>query len=489
MARRPNLLFIWTDEQRADTMAAYGDRFVQAPNLNALARESVVFRHAYCTQTVCTPSRSSVMTGLYPHTTGCLANNIPLRSETPTIAEMVSDDYVCGYYGKWHLGDEVVPQHGFVHWMSIEDNYRPYYSREEYLEVLSDYHHFLTSQGYEPDHESRGARVFARSTAACLPEPYTKAALLGREAAQFIRRQDGDRPWMLYVNFLEPHMPFMGPFDDLYPPDEIPVGPHFLQVPEPRAAGVHRFQAEHYMHSTFEGHDLRTEAGWRKLRAQYLGLVTLVDRAVGEILRALEASGQAEDTIVVYTSDHGDMMGDHGILAKAVQYEEAMRVPLLVRVPWLHSGERVVDGRVSQVDLVPTLLELLGEQVPAGLQGRSRADVLRGAADLSANDVFVEWNARPGRRAGAEQERPDAEGNRYHGAPWRCIVAGDGWKLNLSPDDHCELYNLNEDPYEVVNLYDEPAQHARVMELAERIAAWQVATGDTVPLPHRALGR
>jgi arylsulfatase len=486
MAKRPNLLFLWTDEQRADTLAVYGNRFVRAPHLNALANESIVFRHAYCTQTVCTPSRSSVMTGLYPHTNGCLANNIPLCPETPTIAEMVSDDYRCGYYGKWHLGDEVVPQHGFDRWRSIEDNYRQHYSRPEYLALRSDYHRYLVAQGYEPDRESLGERVFARRTAARLPEPHTKAAFLGREAAEFIRRQDGDRPWMLYVNFLEPHMPFTGPYDDLYPPDEIPVGPHFMRAPAPNASALHRSQAEHYMHSTFEGHDLRTEAGWRTLRARYLGLVTLVDRAVGEILGALEASGQAEDTIVVYTSDHGDMMGDHGILAKAVQYEEAMRVPLLVRVPWLHSGGRVVDGRVSQIDLVPTLLDVLGEPAPAGLQGHSRADVLRGAADLAGNDVVVEWNARPGGRAGAGQERPDAEGNRYHGAPWRCIVTADGWKLNLSPDDHGELYHLSEDPYELVNLYDSAAHQPRIRDLAGRIAAWQRTNGDAVPLPHVA---
>jgi len=484
MTQRPNLLFIWTDEQRADTLACYGNEFVRTPNLNALARRSVVFRNAYCTQTVCTPSRSSVMTGLYPHTTGCMANNVPLRPSTHTIAEMVAEDYVCAHYGKWHLGDEVIAQHGFREWVSVEDMYRPHYTRSEYLDVLSDYHRYLVSQGFEPDAESLGKRVFARPTAARMPREHTKAGFLGREAAEFVRRQDGGRPFMLYVNFLEPHMPFMGPYDDMYAPDRVPVGPHFLQTPAANASELNRYQAEYYMKSSFEGHDLRTESGWRKLRAQYLGLVTLVDEAVGEILSALEETGQADNTIIVYTSDHGDMMGDHGILAKTVQYEEAMRVPLLVRVPWLHDVGRTVEGRISQIDLVPTLLDLLEQPVPEGLHGVSRAGILTGRASLDDNDVVIEWNGRNGRRGRLVAERPDAEGNRFLGSPWRTLVSADGWKINLSPDDQCELYDLNSDPHEMVNLYDDPAQRTRVARLAARLATWQRETADAVSLPH-----
>ncbi len=483
MARRPNLLFIWTDEQRADTMACYGNTYVHTPNLNALAARSVVFENAYCTQTVCTPSRSSVMTGLYPHATGCLANNIPLRPETPTIAEMVSDDYLCAYYGKWHLGDEVIAQHGFDEWVSIEDMYRPHYTRHEYLEVMSDYHQYLIDQGFSPDAESLGNDVFARPTAARLPREHTKAAFLGRRAAEFLRRQRGDRPFLLHVNFLEPHMPFMGPYDDMYAPDQVPVGPHFLRPPSEGASGLNRNQADFYSHSAFEGHDLSTESGWRKLRAQYLGLVTLVDEAVGDIMEALEGSGQADNTIIVYTSDHGDMMGDHSILAKTVQYEEAMRVPLLMRVPWLQEAGRVAEGRISQIDLVPTLLDLMDQPVPDGLHGVSRRSVLEGQRSLADNDVFVEWNGRNGRKGRLVSERPDAEGNRFLGSPWRTVVSADGWKLNLSPDDQCELYDLNGDPCEMVNLYGDPAQRGRVRDLASRLAAWQERTRDAVALP------
>ena len=119
--KKPNLLFLFTDEQRADTLGCYGNEFVQTPNLDRLAAESFVFENTYVTQSVCTPSRSSIMTGLYPHTCGCTANNIPLRSEIPCLPELVADpEYRTAHMGKWHLGDEIFPQHGFQEWETIE---------------------------------------------------------------------------------------------------------------------------------------------------------------------------------------------------------------------------------------------------------------------------------------------------------------------------------------------------------------------------------
>ena len=125
---RPNLLFLFTDEQRADTMAAYGNSRIEMPNLNRLAEQSVVFDRAYVTQPVCTPSRSTIMTGLWPHTSGCTANNIALRDDTPCLPEMLRDDYATAYHGKWHLGDEIFAQHGFDEWVSIDDLYAPHCS-------------------------------------------------------------------------------------------------------------------------------------------------------------------------------------------------------------------------------------------------------------------------------------------------------------------------------------------------------------------------
>ena len=494
---KPNLLFLYTDQQRFDTLRCYGNHQIQVPNLNALAGESCVFENAYVTQPVCTPSRASTLTGLYPHSHGCDRNNAHLASEIPTLAEMVPDDYLRANYGKWNLGDEVIAQHGFTDWVSIEDYYRGYYSREEYLSILSSYHHFLLENGFEPDYERAGVRLFDRVKAALLPEPFTKARFLGREAARFIRESaTGQRPFVLIVNFIEPHTPYVGRLGDLYRPEDLPAAPHFRQKPPPEAALVNRMLADHYMdRGSLYGHDLTTDIGCRRIWAQYWGNITLVDRAAGDILQALSETGLDDRTIVVFSSDHGDMMGDHGLFEKCVLYEEAVRVPLLVRVPWLRRAPRSIPGRISQIDLVPTLLDLLGLPAPAGLEGESRAAVLQGEP-LTGNDVFIEWNGpdgRPSRLFGtgdAHLKEPLSAAARDQAqewepvrGPWRSVVSAEGWKLNLSATDQCELYDLNADPHELQNLFGEPKQQKRIRDLAERLQKWQAQTGDPVRLP------
>lgn len=476
MKRKPNLLFILTDQQRADTMRCYGNAQIQTKNLNALVDESFVFENAYVSQPVCSPSRATILTGLYPHTARVPACNIPLPTETKTIAELVSDDYRCAYLGKWHLGDEIFPQHGFTEWVGTEDTYRRFYSKPEFLYRLSDYHHFLVAKGFTPEVESMGQKVFSRHVAASMEEPFTKAAFLGDRAVQFIN-ENSDTPFMLFVSYLEPHPPHTGPFNEMYDAFSLPVGPHFMKKPPQNASLLNRVMAAYYMESEEYGYDLRTEEGWRRVRARYWGNITLVDHSVGKILRALEESEIANNTIVVFTSDHGEMVGDHGILGKTVMYEEAIKVPLVMRVPWFGKQNRWIRGNFSQLDLVPTLLSLMGEAIPGNLQGESCVDVLRGEA-LLEEDVFVEWNRSDGHPLPGE-----AEVNRALIQPWRTIISADRWKLNLSAHDKCELYDLNTDPLEMVNLFDQPERLARIRALATRIRRWQERTGDEMPLP------
>ena len=338
---RRNLVFIMSDQQRRDSMGCYGSDWAQTPNLDALADSGCVFENAYVTQAVCTPARASIMTGLYPHTAGPIVNKLPLSPDIPVLAEMVSEDYLCGYMGKWHLGDDVVRQHGFDVWISSEESHRETYTRREHRHALSDYHHHLVANGFEPDVEDGGDMVFTPAARSRLPEEFQMASFLAGRAEQFID-DNSDRPFILYVSTFEPHSPYDGPFDDQYDPDRLPVGPAFLTRPE-GAALVNRIRADYFMQylhggnidedaymrdTLVPGHDLSSEAGWRRLRAQYYGNVTLVDRMVGRITAALERAGVADDTAVVFTTDHGEMLGDHGMLEKRSFYEEASRVPL-----------------------------------------------------------------------------------------------------------------------------------------------------------------
>ena len=492
MSRR-NLVFIMSDQQRRDSMGCYGSGWAQTPNLDALASSGYLFENAYVTQPVCTPARASIMTGLYPHTAGPVVNKLPLSPDVPVLAEMVSDEYVCGYMGKWHLGDDVIKQHGFDVWTSTEDYHRGFYTRREHRRVLSDYHHHLVANGFEPDSEVAGDMTFSPDARARLPEEFQMASFLAERAEQFIDH-NRDRPFVLYVSTFEPHSPYDGPFDQQYDPDLLPVGPAFLKRPE-GAALVNRVRADYfmqylhggditgdpYMRDTLApGHDLSTEAGWRRLRAQYYGNVTLVDRMVGRITLALERAGVFDDTAVVFTTEHGDMLGDHGMLEKRSFYEESSRVPLLMRVPWLSSGRGLVDGSAGHVDLVPTLLDLLDEFLPSRLEGRSLVPVLRGEETLDGNDVFIEWN-------GTSPTLPDrflGSGaiNRMLALPYRSVVS-DRWKLNLCAGDQGELFDLRADPHEQTNLFDDPTQRDRVRDMAARIRMWQHETGDSAPLP------
>jgi arylsulfatase A-like enzyme len=194
------------------------------------------------------------------------------------------------------------------------------------------------------------------------------------------------------------------------------------------------------------------------------------------MLAALDDAGIADRTVVVFTSEHGDQMGEHGIFHKLVMYEPTIQVPMLVRVPWLSGGR--IPGRYSHIDTVPTLLDLLGASVPASLQGRSRADVLRGTATLDGNHVVIDWNGRS-----IDLKFPLTRLEQIRELPHRTIISPEGWKLSLAVGDQCELYDMASDPHETVNRFEDPDCAGRVVSLARKLRAWQLETGDTAPLP------
>jgi arylsulfatase A-like enzyme len=473
---KPNLLFIWTDEQQYFTMKAYGNEIIQTPNLDRLASTSFVFEKAYVTQPVCTPDRASVMTGLYPHTHGSVSNNIPLAGTVKTLPEIIGDpDYHSAYMGKWHLGNEIFPQRGFATWISIEDNYIRYYGKDRDREARSDYHHWLVEKGYQSDERNR----FSRSYAASLPLEHCKPKFLEEKAIGFLEAHR-DEPFILYINFLEPHMPFFGPLDSLYSPDEVILPGSFNEVASNDDPLSHRLK--------WEGNKRQygnTEKEFRELIARYWGLVTQVDISVGAILDKLESLGLSENTIVVYTSDHGDMMGAHRMVAKGVMYEEAVRIPFLLKDPRMNTSQRVIGERVSQIDIVPTLLDLMGHEVPGYLEGKSLVPALKGK-EFPSEDIFIEWNSDMDYRVRnwADRDVTEADSLQWAGNPSiRTVISREGWKLSLSNRDKSQLFDLNEDPLEINNLfYKEEYEHI-IKDLAGKIRNWQNVTHDTLFFP------
>ncbi|MDQ7817953.1 MAG: sulfatase-like hydrolase/transferase [Melioribacteraceae bacterium] len=475
---KPNLLFIWTDQQRADTMAIYGNRKIEVPNLNKLASQSIVFENSYVTQPVCTPSRSTVMTGLYPHNNGCIDNNIHLPGSIPCTPEIISDpDYRTAYYGKWHLGDEFFAQHGFEEWISIEDIYNQYFSEGRDKSLVSDYSNFLKAIGYEPDGDHG---EFTRDYASKLPIEHCKPKFLEEKACDFLKRNKNN-PFMLYVNFLEPHPPFNGPLNDKYDPTFVDLPPNYNDDLEDDEPLRYRMLKEKFYKEPYKGDPLKTEQDWRKMTTKYWGLVSQVDLSIGAILKTLEDQGLAENTIIVFTSDHGEMMGAHRLLNKTVMYEEAVKVPWLMKFPHLNSKHQFAKGRFGHIDILPTILDAM--DCDHKLQGESLLPIVQGDKKHS-RDVFIEWNNknRDDEFSTKIKNVTKSEIQNAKEAFVRTVITQDGWKLCWADKDKSQLFNLNDDPYEFTNLYYKQEYETKIKELKEKIHNWQNDTDDKLVL-------
>ena len=469
--RKPNLIFFLPDQQRADTIACYGGTKVHAPNLNKLASESVVFERTYVTHPVCTPSRSSLMTGTWPHINGCTRNSVPLDRRFRSFAELMDDkDYRTAYMGKWHLGDDGPARRGFHQWISTEEP--------------GDYTNFLMATGQTAD-EKDGA--FSELAISNLPVQLSRPKFLERHACEFIEKHFRD-PFILVVAFVEPHSPYNGPLNDEHPLSEIDLDPT-ATLPESEDIPLrYRLMREWQQarairdrqrlpHPFFFG---VTPDEYRSIKQRYLGLVTLVDQSIGAVLGCLERFGLSDNTIVVHTSDHGDSLGAHHLFAKEVMFEEAARVPFLIRLPGQKRG-KLVPQPVSHIDLVPTLLDLLGQPKHPQCAGKSLLPVIHEEA-LPPESIFVEWAPNRTKVKKGTSLAPRRMIKRAVDESTRAVVSPDGWKLCLRDKDLNELYNLKNDPLETRNLYSDRQYASVISRYAGEIHRWQGSTNDKVKI-------
>ena len=473
----PNLLFIVVDEQRFDTLAAYGNDRIRMPNLNRLASESLIFERTYCCQAVCGPSRSSILTGTWPHWNGQSENRKRMRDEIPCLPAMISSgNYVKGFLGRiGHLKNS----QGTVPHQDDVDVYEHFNAPPiEYL-------------------QQRGTRASSedlKRNRMLLPEQLSGPKYLAERAEQFLNKVEG-RPFALFCSFYEPHDPYFGPLNHLHAPEDVILPGNFNAVPQANQPLKAQLEQRYFYHygDVFTPLPLRTEQQWRILIARYWGLCTLVDRYIGRILQTLRDRGLYENTLIVFTSDHGTMMGSHRMNIKNMAFEESTRVPLLVHLPG-QIESRKFNAPVSQIDLVPTLLDLMQQEIPGHLQGRSRRPMIEDTTGTaSAGDVFYEWNGINALVHGDLKRDPLPEyiaeittRERALAAladPVRSMVSPDLWKFNCSPLGEHELYDLKRDPGETQNLAGDPKHLRRIKEMSQRIKRWQRDTGDFVVLP------
>jgi arylsulfatase A-like enzyme len=469
--QKPNLIVFLPDQQRADTLACYGGVKVRTPNLNKLASESVVFERTYVTHPVCTPSRSSLMTGTWPHINGCTRNSVPLDQRFRVFPELMQDtNYRTAYIGKWHLGEDGPVGRGFQQWISTDNH--------------GDYTRYLVAKGIAPD-KANGR--FSEVLISNLPIELSRPKFLEKHACDFVEKYQRD-PFILVVAFVEPHSPYNGPLNDVNPlaevqldmtamlpeSEDIPLRYRLMREWQQAEAMVDRARLPKQL---FFGITLDE---YRSIKQRYLGLVTLVDQSIGAILRCVEQCGLAEDTIVVHTSDHGDSLGAHHLFGKETMFEEAARVPWLIRLAG-QTRSKIISSAVSHIDFVPTLLDLLGQPKHSQCAGKSLLPLVRDEIAPPQN-VFLEWapnrtKVKKGSRLARRRmiKRAVEEST-------RTVISRDGWKLSLRDKDLNDLYSLTNDPFETRNVYAEPGCASAISRLTGEIHRWQEETNDNLKL-------
>ena len=419
-SNRPNILVIVSDEHAPHDTGCYGHPQVQTPSLDALADAGHVFDNAHCNSPICTPSRNSFMTGRYCHEIGAWDLETPLPTDAETwghhLGQAGYETVLCGR-SHWHGPDRM---RGFERRL-LDD--LPRWRRDTYR-----------APSRSPDWR-RGSRPHVTW---CGPgsHPFTHYdRLAGGLAEDFLRKKgqaDGDRPWLLYLGFMLPHFPLIAPPEllALYDPETVTLPGTFN---EPLASQHPAIQKLRYGWCNDEP---LPESTQRLATACYLALVTQIDRLVGGVVDALRETGQLENTVVIYTSDHGEMGGDHGIWQKQCFYERSVRVPLIIRAPG--EGPRRIADNVSLIDLLPTLRDLAGLPPSGDLSGRSLFDVARHDSGEPKRTVFSEYHHSGMPNAGFMLKR----------GPYKlCHYVGHETPQLFRPDrDPDEICDLAEDP-------------------------------------------
>ncbi|MCB1063310.1 MAG: sulfatase [Verrucomicrobiae bacterium] len=452
LAAKPNVLIIQTDEHNFRTLGCYrklipndqafiwGDGVkVDTPNIDSVADRGAVCLRYYATSPVCTPSRAALMTGLYPQNTGSISNDLPMLDTMETFAEVLRrNGYATGYAGKWHLDGSGKPQFAPERQFGWEDN-RYLFNRGHWKKLIEDEKGprvGATNPKGEPSYSVDGADE----------KTFTTDFLTDR-AIEFVS-QKRDQPFCYMLSIPDPHGPntVRAPYDTMFDPAPFQQPKTALQkgdqLPSFASIAQDRFNA--------------------RQMALYFGMVKCIDDNIGRLLATLRENGQLENTIVIFTSDHGDMCGEHGRYNKGIPCEGSARIPFVIAAPGLIPPGTVIREALGTVDFKPTLLSLLGFESGKPMEGRDAAALfLNGKAPPDWNDqIFV-------RIGGGEKGTSGWVGtftNRY--------------KLIFSPTAEPGLFDLDTDPFEMKNLFYDPTQHGLIRKLGKGIQSYLATSND-----------
>ena len=451
LAERPNVLFILCDDLRPAALGCYGSPHVRTPNIDRLAAEGVRFKNAFCTTSLCSPSRASILTGLYAHRHGVRDNFTELPAAHPHWAGRLHESgYATGYIGKWHMGeDNDAPRAGF------------------------DY--FVTHKGqgkyFDTEWSLNGER---RET---IPGYYTN--VVTDLALDWLKRDRGEKPWSLCIGHKAPHSFYFPEEKYAHAFDSVRVSyPQTAFELEDKPAWIkERLSTWHGIYGPlFEWRkkfpDARPEAvkDFEAMVHAYWGTILSVDDSVARLVDFLKSTGQLERTLIVFMGDNGLLEGEHGMVDKRTMHEPSIRIPIIARFPALTREPRVIEPQVLTLDLAPSILELCGVPALEKIDGRSWVKLVREGDPAWRQAWLYEYNYEK-----QFPYTPNIRGVRTDDWKYMHDPPGDG-----SPDKHlAELYDLKADPEERRNLIKEPAVAAQLAELRAELARVLTESGLT----------
>ena len=467
-SRKPNVLLLMSDQHKRSCMGAYGDRVAHTPNLDRLAASGTRFTAGYCTNPVCTPSRASIMTGLYSHDLEAQDNTTPYSPEHKTIAHYFNAaGYMTALIGKMHWVD--AQSHGFEYRLDFNDWFQ-YLGPKTQLYAdelgarnsgsgLPEIDDLWREEGdpwkghRTPDGREGSVAVGRVSK---ISEEDQFESFVARESVRFLERfGSGDQPFLLVTSFLKPHDPFMPAkrFADMFRPEDMQLSPSWGK------ADLAHLPQEVQRSIRFNGPtpEVRDPLEAKRHMAFYYANLAQMDACLGKVVQAVRDLKLENDTIICYTSDHGEMLGDLGLWQKFQFYEGSCGVPLLIRVPG--GAGAVNDTPVSLVSLCSTLCDLAGVGLNGHVVGRSLRPLLEQRTPSSPyGPVFAEY--------GLSSHQP------------KYMVRDGEWKYVYWVHDIAELYNLRSDPMELHNLAQDQAHAETVARLKQTLFAWHTPAGN-----------
>ena len=466
MKNHPNILWICTDQQRYDTINALGNSFINTPWIDSLVERGVSFEQAYSQSPVCTPSRAAFLTGRYPRTTKCRQNGQAMPPNEKLISRIFADaGYTCGLAGKLHLA---TCANGIVE-TRIDDGYEVFHwshhPQPDWPE--NAYTQWLRSKGtsWEELYSGPSTNYIKHG----VPEEFNQTTWCAEKTIEFIHDKK-NQPWFFSFNCFAPHHPFDPPakFLEKYNPDDMPLPK--AKPNELESKTTYQKLDARFAHNDPNSYDINkmTDRDKREITAAYYAMIELIDKQVGRMINALEETEQFENTIIIFMSDHGEMLGDHGFYLKGPHfYDEAVRVPLIFCCKELFKTNLRANCLVELVDIAPTLLDAAGLDIPDYIQGKSLLSILNGkkTADYHRDYVFSEYyNSWTHKHAYGSMLRTINEKIIvYHGT------------------NQGELYNLKCDPNEYENLWDDPSHTNNKLRLMKACFDASVFTMDPSP--------